>query len=625
MPNPIQPNGHLVKNTKPSPKVRPPSPSSCSCKRQSPSLLVHQLAVLLRAFEETNLAKDWVYICCTEILSETRMEKEVQQNAFSDEDQRIYEIIARDDGDEFQSALEGAVIVQYFGYIVKLQFGESEFCPFELLHWICYHRAARCGALLLERNDGLVIDLNVAKRDGIFPLHEAACSLSSSLVKLFLRHGAEANRRLHAIDSDKRELLPVQIALETLSCDNTLTEWKPNTKESVFDLIIMLCFPRLQDQLETVRLLVAHTELLDEIVCYYVLKGALIELAILLMANWEKVMGPVSCLCVDGSKVQVPLRHFIRSEMAALLDLEHYLMYRKGEEEKKLYELSKERKSAMLSTLPLLEVFEKAGDAIGKYVQSRDVNIQDEQVAEDVTRLFREAGFRPNSQGNRLVTMKSAKDAILEEQTESIEEKKDNLGIESRGETPLNPLFPKEDTSTRTDTDFRGNTFDLELLKMTPLITALEKLSTYKRLRQWTPQQSIFKLIIMLCLPEMKQVLETARLLELNQKDISEAACYFAMKGKIIELAILLMVAREKSLGPVCAYGFENHSSSETAITFRQFVRRELAGLLDLGFCLMGRKDPELVRLDDLCEEREQAMLPTLPLLDVFERGRCCY
>ena len=140
----------------------------------------------------------------------------MQQNAFSDEDQRIYEIIARDDGDEFQSALEGAVIVQYFGYIVKLQFGESEFCPFELLHWICYHRAARCGALLLERNDGLVIDLNVAKRDGIFPLHEAACSLSSSLVKLFLRHGAEANRRLHAIDSDKRELLPVQIALETL-------------------------------------------------------------------------------------------------------------------------------------------------------------------------------------------------------------------------------------------------------------------------------------------------------------------------------------------------------------------------------------------------------------------------
>lgn len=55
----------------------------------------------------------------------------------------------------------------------------------------------------------------------------------------------------------------------------------------------MLCFPRMHDSLETIRLLAWKTEVIDDVLTYYALKGKIIELAALLMVAREKVMGPI--------------------------------------------------------------------------------------------------------------------------------------------------------------------------------------------------------------------------------------------------------------------------------------------------------------------------------------------
>lgn len=229
----------------------------------------------------------------------------MQKDSNLSNEQSVLDIIARDDEDEFLSVLDRTILVNS-GELTKLKLGESELCPYELLHWICYHGAVRCGNALLERKDGLTIDPNVSNSNGVFPLHAAACSLSSSLVDLFLQHGAQTNCKVDGLDSEKGGLLPLHMALEILSCDNSLRRWKPDRKESIFDLIIMLCFPRMHNSLETIRLLAWKTEVIDDVLTYYALKGKIIELAALLMVAREKVMGPISCESVDGTDVSGP-------------------------------------------------------------------------------------------------------------------------------------------------------------------------------------------------------------------------------------------------------------------------------------------------------------------------------
>lgn len=135
--------------------------------------------------------------------------------------------------------------------------------------------------------------------------------------------------------------------------------------------------------------------------------------------------------------------------------------------------------------------------------------------------------------------------------------------------------FQKQDSSRRTDADVQ---------------TSIDELTTDKRLRQWTRRQFVIKLIIMLCLPKMKYVLNTAKSSELSRKEISEASCYFSMKGKLTGLTILLIAIKDEAMGPVCACKFECYFNSDASIPFCQIVRGELAALVDLELYLMGKK-----------------------------------
>lgn len=117
------------------------------------------------------------------------------------------------------------------------------------------------------------------------------------------------------------------------------------------------------------------TEGIGGAISYYALKGKVIELTALLMVAREKVMGPFTVQYADGSEAPAMLGEFIRQELAALIDLEFYLMGRKSMEEEQMIKLCNERMSRMMSLLPVLGVFERAGVVIEAFVNSRPAHV----------------------------------------------------------------------------------------------------------------------------------------------------------------------------------------------------------------------------------------------------------
>ncbi|XP_059633973.1 uncharacterized protein LOC132276531 [Cornus florida] len=305
----------------------------------------------------------------------------------SKDEDHIKKIIARDDRDEFFSFLNESVVINS-GDSVILKFGKFESSPYKLLAWICHHRAILCATELVKAGKmGLEVDLNIPINGGAFPLHVAASTLSPALIELFLHHGALADVRCNAGDSEHNGLLPLHIALERVS---SFTEWTP--VNSIFKLIIILCLPKMKEALETSRLLALNTKKIKDVVRCYAKDGKLIELTVLLMVAREKVMDQITFQGIHlfTSTGHMTLRECVKHELAILICYEYKLMGRN--EEKMLFQICKKFKAAMISIIQLLEIFETAGDAIETYLQSERTNAPKEQIVLEVSGLLKKLG-----------------------------------------------------------------------------------------------------------------------------------------------------------------------------------------------------------------------------------------
>ncbi|KAA8541746.1 hypothetical protein F0562_022898 [Nyssa sinensis] len=311
----------------------------------------------------------------------------------------IDRLLSSDKKVEFLSYIKRASLVTS-GNSLKLRIGDSaRFCPYDILEWICTYHAVKCGTALVEGNPDLKLDLNVYNKRGAYPLHMGAYSLCPGLTELFLRHGAQANVRCPAVKSEMYGLLPLHVALERVSAQISLTQW--TTRHSIFKLIILLCLPEMKEALETSRLLAWNTCTKDfkEVICSYAKEGKLIELATLILVAQKNVMGPITVRSNDGLHLKEYMRfhQWVKSELAALIDQEYTLMGLK--KEKKSIRMCKKKKVAMMSTLLLVEIFEKAGDPIEAYLQSKKKskkNVPKERVALKISLLLAEAGFKLN-------------------------------------------------------------------------------------------------------------------------------------------------------------------------------------------------------------------------------------
>uniref|UniRef100_A0A5B6YT72 Uncharacterized protein n=1 Tax=Davidia involucrata TaxID=16924 RepID=A0A5B6YT72_DAVIN len=161
-------------------------------------------------------------------------------------------------------------------------------------------------------------------------------------------------------------------------------------------------------------------------------------------------------------------------------------------------------------------------------------------------------------------------------------------------------------------TDLKCNVVGHKFYGMLPVNVAVELLSHHI---EWTPKQSVVKLVLTLYQPELRKPLDTIRLLATSTDDIEEVAYHYAEAGKLIELAALLKVAREKIL-PLSMY--DDYYSPGKTMTLRHHVAAEIVSLTDQEYRLMGSNGSKWVQA---CKEKKKVMMSVMLLLEIFERA----
>lgn len=298
-------------------------------------------------------------------------------------------IIENDDAHKFDSFLRKSRIV-YHKDDEMLKYGSFEMCPYGILGKICHHRASKCATLLLSRRRkvGSLMKLNIVNCYGSYPLHDAAISLSASLVKLFLDRGASLDAR----SLDAARISPLEYAVERLSCDRNLIPWSP--RKSLFKLIITLCLPQMNEALETINLLAGVPDdslVMNNTIFSAVNRGQVVPVAVLLLLARDRVMQSYyQCHTVcNGRYLLFP--EAIMNELATLINQESALMGSK--EHVKIFQLCREKKELMIYFLKMIEIFNRAGPALESYLKERTSDVTNEQVSYHVAELLEGAGF----------------------------------------------------------------------------------------------------------------------------------------------------------------------------------------------------------------------------------------
>ncbi|KAL4335410.1 hypothetical protein GQ457_07G002080 [Hibiscus cannabinus] len=147
-----------------------------------------------------------------------------------------------------------------------------------------------------------------------------------------------------------------------------------------------------KESLESIRLVACKTDEIEAIGCNLARHGKLIELASLLMVAPEELIESTSTGSKDMRSNSI--RRCIMSDLQALLDSEVRLTCRSKNH--KLVEKCKDEKEIKLSTLLLLEVFERVGKSINHHLQSDTYNDGTRsrlEIAGEIQNLLEKAGF----------------------------------------------------------------------------------------------------------------------------------------------------------------------------------------------------------------------------------------
>uniref|UniRef100_A0A5B7AWL0 Uncharacterized protein n=1 Tax=Davidia involucrata TaxID=16924 RepID=A0A5B7AWL0_DAVIN len=228
------------------------------------------------------------------------------------------------------------------------------------------------------------MDLNVPLKDGSYPLHHAAQSLSSGLTELFIRHGANADVRCNDVGTKFYGLLPLNVAVESI-CHRI--EWTP--KQSTFRLHFTLCNSNLNESLHTICMLSVRTSEVNDVLYHYAKEGKLIHFASLLMVTSLYGVRPnEDGRYFDGS---MSLRRLVAFEIVSI-DREYMLL---GSRSRKQAQLLKEKKRVLSSMMVLLEVFQRIGCRIKPFIMFCDKDYFGLHCcAKVVARHLKTAGFK---------------------------------------------------------------------------------------------------------------------------------------------------------------------------------------------------------------------------------------
>ncbi|GAV91032.1 hypothetical protein CFOL_v3_34432 [Cephalotus follicularis] len=252
-----------------------------------------------------------------------------------------------------------------------------------LMGFVTEYLATNCATALVRGESSLRVDLNVPLPHGSYPLHHAASVFSLYLIDLYLQHGAN-------IGVVYNGLLPLNVALEKLCYHNYLVDWTP--EDSIFKLITIICLPQMKVPLEATKLLAQHTKETAQEFLRYAKDGRPLQMAVLLMVARDIVLAP-SCsqegLTLNGF---MSIRRCIKEEIFSLIQDEVGLAG--GSQKSMPSRVFKDKIAGLFSVLTLLDVFEKAGDAIDAYLRLDPTNkLSKARVVKDVKSILLKAGF----------------------------------------------------------------------------------------------------------------------------------------------------------------------------------------------------------------------------------------
>ncbi|XP_071930213.1 uncharacterized protein [Coffea arabica] len=475
-----------------------------------------------------------------------------------------------------------------------------------VLGYCLQYCALNCTEALLGGETGVTLNLD---KLGTTPLHRAAISLSPKLTKYCLKSG------WHCDGKDDNGLQPLDDAL--LGLRNRVF-W--TLEQSLYSLIFELTGEGMIEPTQTMRLLIENTSEsnVSEIICRYGTEAKIVELAMLLIVSTDIKHIRVDNLYLPSnvsSVDQLTLRQFVVNEIV-MLENKLRNVVAVGS-----YNLAqcREMKKSMMSTLLLLEIFQRTGPEIGRAVRRTGQTYP--STADAIGCVFECSDFKLSSQETSYLLKSSCtpisfKLDLPADRVQPISEER-LPGLHSYSLSGIPEL-----DSFKTMPNFGWDETDPEHQKLLPMRTVIEKLSSAASVWQWKPNESIFKLVMMLFLLKMLWQKETwgiACSLARSSEKINEIACWYAKEGKLIELSIILMVAREKVMRPIVfrIRGEKSHRS----MTFLQFVNSELAQAIDLECRLTGRKTKLEEELKKLCKQRKLVMMSALGLLEIFEKA----
>ncbi|OMP11089.1 hypothetical protein COLO4_04045 [Corchorus olitorius] len=133
----------------------------------------------------------------------------------------------------------------------------------------------------------------------------------------------------------------------------------------------------------------------------------------------------------------------------------------------------------------------------------------------------------------------------------------------------------------------------------------------------WSPQQSIFTMMIVLCLPKLRKPLKAIALLYRGTKEVEKEIYRYVKESKLFEIAVLLMAAGEEIASPTLFQGLcDDFGLPIGSMTLRQFVLKEIDWTKLLRTSYVDESDERAREYDDDLVKLNSMLL----LLDVFEK-----
>ncbi|KAI7991908.1 hypothetical protein LOK49_LG12G02028 [Camellia lanceoleosa] len=153
-----------------------------------------------------------------------------------------------------------------------------------------------------------------------------------------------------------------------------------------------------------------------------------------------------------------------------------------------------------------------------------------------------------------------------------------------------------------------------------PLNTAVESISAlFSRssifFEKWNPRKPFFELLVGLSMVIEKKQMDSIRVLVLNTKEAELEICHYAKEGNVVELAVLLMTAREEVA--LLMSQIRDGSTSNGRISIYQYILSKLEALICEEFKPTSYNEQKKLLLEG--KEKKAAFTSVLVLLEFFE------